>query len=84
MQKHSLYSNCLLSPVLAPQSAYGYTSSDLQNELLIKHLVFIFKIYTYYSRDIEILSVTVLKAKITKLKKPDKEKAKINIWKMQY
>ena len=45
----------------------------MENELLINNLVLIFKAYISFSRETEILNFAVLKAKIIKVRKIEKE-----------
>ena len=59
----------MILPELTPQSAiFGFLESNHKNEVLINHLLLIFKMYMYHARDSNSVSIDILKAKIIEIK----------------
>ena len=58
----------LVFPALTPQGAYlGFLDDKIENLFLINHILLIFKIYVYNSRDVKRLSFVALLARIEKI-----------------
>ena len=70
------------SQFLNQSANFGSVNTTTENELLINHLFFAFKMYVYFSQDTRILQFAVLKAK-KKVRKIQEEIAKNNAHKTQ-
>ena len=62
----SLCRHKIVIPELTPQSdKFGFLESDLKNDILINHILLIFKLYVYYCRNSGSTSFLILKSKIS-------------------
>ena len=76
------FQNNLILPTLTPQTViFGfldYTNNDSifeNNKCLSNHILLIFKLYVYKSREKKLLDINNLKAEIQKIKRIEKETA---------
>ena len=74
------FQNNLILPTLTPQTAiFGfldYTNNDSifeNNKCLSNHILLIFKLYVYKSREKKLLNINNLRAEIRKIKRIEKE-----------
>ena len=69
----SLCSHRIVIPKLTPQSAkFGFLDSNHNNEILINHILLIFKLYIYRCRDSGAISILNLKTKISMVRDTEK------------
>jgi len=67
----------MVIPEITPQSAIlGFLDSNHNNEILINHLLLIFKLYIYRSRESGAISIHNLKTKISMIRDTEKEISK--------
>ena len=68
-QLQTYISKNLVIPCLTPQSAmFGFKDNQLENRVIISHLLLIFKFNVYKSRDLKTLNFLRLKSDITKIR----------------